>query len=60
MGGYKKGTAEREMLQKMSAYVPKFKDIFDEETFYIFAAIFVIVVIISAIVLSRYVKIKDA
>ena len=60
MAGYKKGTAEKEMIQRLSAYVPKFNEIFDEETFYIFAFIIVLCSIIAVIVLSRYVKIKDA
>ncbi len=38
---------------------PAFTDIFDEETFYIFAACLTIVAIILAVVASRFITIKE-
>ena len=58
--GYKKGEAEREIVRTVSGWIPKFTDLFDEETFYIFALFTVIASIIAAILLSRYVKIRDS
>ena len=57
---YVKGTAEEEIVRRVSGVLPTFKDLFDEETFYIFAIILVIVAIIAAIIGSRFVKLKDA
>lgn len=39
--------------------LPYFTDVFDEETFYIFAALFVLASIFVAFVLSRYITIKE-
>ena len=58
--GYKKGEAEREIVRTLSGWIPKFTDLFDEETFYIFAILVVLASIVAVIVLSRYVKIKDS
>ncbi|CAL1545917.1 unnamed protein product [Lymnaea stagnalis] len=55
-----KGNAGKEVSQKFSAYLPAFQDIFDEESFYIFAFCLTLVAFIFAFVASRYVKIKDA
>jgi len=55
-----KGTSERELVQKVSSLLPAFKDVFDEETFYICVACIVIFSIVGAIVAARYVTIKDA
>ena len=58
--GYRKGEAEREIVRTVSGWIPKFTDLFDEETFYIFAIVLVVLSIIATIALSRYVKIRDS
>lgn len=55
-----KGNAEREFVEHVSRWIPKFQDIFDEETFYIFVIVLVIVSVIFAIVMSRFFNIRDA
>ena len=55
-----KDIAEYEVVKKMSSYVPAFKDVFDEETFYIFAFILAGGAIIIALCGSRFVTLKDA
>lgn len=55
-----KGVAEREFVEKVSSLIPKFEDLFDEETFYIFVIVLVIVSIIGAVVASRFISIRDA
>lgn len=39
--------------------LPYFTDIFDEESFYIFAALFVLASVLVAFILSRYITIKE-
>ena len=51
--------ANREFIQTVSSWMPKFTDIFDEESFYIFAFCVVILAFVGAFVLSRYVKLED-
>ncbi len=58
--GYKKGEAEKEIVKTVSSWIPKFTDVFDEESFYIFAVILVVSSVIGVCLLSRYVKIKDS
>jgi len=55
-----KSNAEHEFVEQVSRWIPKFQDIFDEETFYIFVIVLVIVSVIGAIVLSRFFTIRDA
>lgn len=55
-----KGNAGKEVAKKFSQYIPAFQDIFDEESFYIFAFVVVIVSIVAAMLASRYIKVKDA
>lgn len=55
-----KGNPGKEVAQKFSAYFPAFQDIFDEESFYIFAFCLTIGSFIAAFLASRYIKIKDA
>jgi len=38
---------------------PAFTDVFDEETFYIFAAFFVLLTIFIAFLLSRFITLKE-
>ena len=60
MGTKYKGLAEREIIQRVSGWIPKFTDLFDEETFYIFAFTITTLAIIFAIFASRYITIKDS
>jgi len=55
-----KSNAEREFVEHMSRWIPKFQDVFDEETFYIFVIVLVVIAIIGAIVMSRFFTIRDA
>jgi len=52
--------AEYEVVKRFGSYIPKFTDIFDEETFYIFFFVLVIVCLVGAFLCSRYVNIRDA
>ena len=38
--------------------LPAFEDIFDEDTFYVFAAFFTIATIFMAVILSRFIKLR--
>ena len=56
-----KGHASRVVMEVIDKYyeqTPGFQDIFDEETFYVFAAVFTLATCLAAFVASRYVKIK--
>ena len=55
-----KSNAEHEFVEHMSSWIPKFQDMFDEETFYIFIIMLVILSVIFAIVMSRFYTIRDA
>ena len=55
-----KTSAEREFVEQVSRWMPKFQDVFDEETFYIFVIVLVIVSLVFAIVMSRFHTIRDA
>lgn len=54
-----KDSAKHIIVRHLSSYIPRFDDIFDEETFYIFAFFVVVVTILGAFILSRYITIKD-
>lgn len=47
-----------EFIDKFYDQTPGFQDVFDEETFYIFAGVFTLISIIGAVVASRYITIK--
>jgi len=55
-----KTNAEHDFVEHVSRWIPKFQDVFDEETFYIFVIVLVIISIIGAIVMSRFFTIRDA
>jgi len=57
---YNKGDAEAEIVNRLSGSLPAFGDLFDEETFYIFAIAIVLVCIVGACVAARFVNLKDA
>ena len=56
----KKQDAAKNFVQHMSSYLPKFTDIFDEETFYIFVFCLVCITILAAFIASRFITLKDA
>ena len=45
-------------VDRLFDHVPAFVDVFDEETFYMFAGVFVGLTCIAAFTASRYIKIK--
>ena len=47
-----------EIIDKYYEQAPGFQDVFDEETFYIFAAVFTLATCLAAFVASRYITIK--
>ncbi len=53
----KKGKASQEILQAMKGFIPKFTDVFDEESFIIFFFAVTVLAIIVAIVAAKYFKI---
>ncbi|KAL8567253.1 hypothetical protein ACOMHN_023296 [Nucella lapillus] len=55
-----KSAPAKHIHHKLSSHIPCFSDVFDEESFYIFAVLLAIVAIAVAFLSSRYVKIKDA
>lgn len=55
-----KGTAERAVVSKLSGFIPRFQDVFDEESFYIFVILLVVITIIIAVVASKKIEIRDA
>jgi len=55
-----KSNAEREFVDHVSRWIPKFQDVFDEETFYIFVIVLVILCLTFAIIMSRFFTIRDA
>jgi len=51
--------ASMQLFTRMYDNVPYFTEVFDEETFYIFALIFVTASFLLAFILSRFIKIKE-
>lgn len=51
--------ASMQLFSRMYGNVPYFTDIFDEETFYIFALLVVVASFLIAFLLSRFVHIKE-
>ncbi|CAI4232409.1 unnamed protein product [Auanema sp. JU1783] len=47
-----------EMINHVNNNVPRFNDLFDEETFYVFAILVIVISILTAIFLSRVVGIE--
>ena len=56
----KKLDTQAEIVRHIGKYIPRFQEIFDEESFYIFACIFVFLSFALAYFLSRRVELKDA
>jgi len=55
----RKYDATVKLVNKVYAQFPAFTDIFDEETWYIFAAVFTVATILAAVIASRFVKLKN-
>jgi len=55
-----KPNAEHQFVEHVSRWIPKFQDVFDEETFYIFVIVLVILSLVFAVVMSRFFTIRDA
>ena len=53
------GRAVMDFIDKFYDQTPGFSDVFDEETFYIFAGVFTLVTIVTAVAASRYITIKN-
>uniref|UniRef100_A0AC35TIZ1 Uncharacterized protein n=1 Tax=Rhabditophanes sp. KR3021 TaxID=114890 RepID=A0AC35TIZ1_9BILA len=60
--GGKQSTARRswtlEMIHQTNQLVPTFNELFDKETFYVFAFIFAVLAFLLAFILARYCNIK--
>jgi len=53
------GKAVMGFINKFYDQTPGFDDVFDEETFYIFAGVFTLVTILAAFVASRYITLEN-
>ena len=58
--GQKKYEATLNIVNKIYDNFPAFTDIFDEESFYIFAGVFTLCTIMGAIIASRFITLKPA
>ena len=52
------GKVVMEVIDRIYDTTPGFQDIFDEESFYVFAACFTLMTCLAAFVASKYIKIK--
>lgn len=52
------GQTAMNVINKLYEQIPAFTDVFDEESFYAFAACFTVGTIVVAFVLSRFITIK--
>lgn len=50
--------AHIQLVNKISKHIPAFTDVFDEQTFYITAAVFTLTTILVVIILSRFITLK--
>ena len=57
--GQRKYEATLKLVNKVYDQFPAFTDIFDEETWYIFAFMFTGITIVVAIIASRYITLKN-
>ena len=53
------GKAVMEAMDRIFSKTPSFEDIFDEESFYLFAACFTCISVVAAFVASRYITLKE-
>jgi len=54
-----KDSAKEKIVKHLTRHIPSFEEIFDEESFYIFAFCVVIITIIGAFFISKRVTLKD-
>lgn len=55
----RKYDATLKLVNKVYDQFPAFTDVFDEETWYIFAAVFTGATILAAVIASRFIKLKN-
>jgi len=55
----KKYDSTLKLVNKVYGVLPRFTDVFDEETWYIFVVFFVLATILVAFLLSRCIKLKS-
>jgi hypothetical protein len=55
----RKYEATLKLVNKVYDQIPSFTDVFDEETWYIFAFFFTVATIIGAFVASRFITLKN-
>jgi len=58
-GKVRVGKAVMEAADRIFDKVPAFEDIFDEDSFYAFAAFFTLASVMAAFVASRYITLKE-
>lgn len=58
-GKVRTGKAVMEAVDRIFSKTPSFEDIFDEESFYVFAACFTCISVVAAFVASRYITLKE-
>jgi len=58
MGEKRATRAVMQAVDRIYEHVPAFADIFDEESFYLFAGLFTVVTCAAAFVASRYITLK--
>ena len=58
-GKVRTGKAVMEAVDRIFSKTPSFEDIFDEESFYLFAACFTCISVVAAFVASRYITLKE-
>ena len=58
-GKPRSGRMAMEAVDRIYEKLPAFEDIFDEDSFYTFAAVFTVVSILLAFLASRYITLKE-
>ena len=53
-------TAQEQIIESVARQLPRFTDLFDEESFYIVAFVFVVCAALAACIASRFINIRDA
>ena len=58
-GKVRAGKAVMEAVERIFSKSPSFEDIFDEDSFYLFAACFTCISVVAAFIASRYITLKE-
>ena len=53
-------TAQEQIIESVARQLPRFTDLFDEESFYIATFLVVVCVVLAACIASRFIHIRDA